>query len=68
VGWSYDGATFTAPVVVSEPAPTDDDTYSRSIQVDKVLKAVVLSINDGTLVPGANVSNAALKAIVKANM
>lgn len=50
------------------PPPTDDEIYNQVIQNQKVLKAVVLSINDGTLVPGANVSNAALKAIVKANM
>lgn len=50
------------------PPPTNDDIYNLTIQNQKVLKAIVLSINDGTLVPGAAVSNATLKAIIKANM
>ena len=50
------------------PPPTTDEIYDAVIQNQKVLKAIVLSLNDGTLVPGANVSNATLKAIVKANM
>lgn len=55
----------------ADPAPsppTNDEIYNQVIQNQKVLKAVVLSLNDGTLVPGANISNATLKAIVKANM
>ena len=50
------------------PLPSNDEIYDIAIKNQKVLKAVVLSINDGTLVPGANVSNAVLKATVKANM
>ena len=50
------------------PPPTDDEIYDIAVKTQKVLNAIVLSINDGTLVPGANVTNAALKAIVKANM
>ncbi len=50
------------------PPPTDDEIYDAVIQNQKVLKAVVLSLNDGTLVPGANKTGADLKAIVKANM
>lgn len=33
-----------------------------------ILKALVLCINDGSIVPGANVSNAALKAAIKAKL
>jgi hypothetical protein len=38
------------------------------MQNNQIIKAVVLSINDGTLVPGANASNAELKAIIRAKM
>lgn len=48
--------------------PTNDEIYDQVIQAQKVLKAVVLSINDGTFVPGAGVTGAVLKAIIKANM
>lgn len=65
--WLADGNT---PLPADPPPspPTNDEIYDIAIQNQKVLKAVVLSINDGTLVPGANVTNAALKTIVKANM
>ncbi len=56
------------PMDTPVPPPTNDEIYDTVIQNEKVLKAVVLSLNDGTLVPGAGVSNAALKTIVKANM
>ncbi len=36
--------------------------------VDPFLKAVVLCINDGTIIPGANVAPAALKAAVRAKL
>ncbi len=67
VGWFYDGVVFTSPPP-PPPPPTNDEIYDQVIKNQKVLKAVVLSINDGTLVPGANVSNAALKTTVRANM
>ena len=50
------------------PGPTDDKIYDQVMQNQKVLKAFALCINDGSIVPGANVSNAALKAAVKAKM
>lgn len=63
------GQGNTPDPVDSPPPPlTNDEIYNIAIQNQKVLKAIVLSINDGTLVTGANVSNAALKVIVKANM
>ena len=55
----------------ADPAPlppTDGEIYDQVIKNQKVLKAFVLAINDGTLVPGANVSGAALKATIKAKM
>jgi len=47
---------------------TNDEIYDLTVQNQKLLKAVVLSLNDGTFVPGANISNAALKTIILANM
>lgn len=50
------------------PPPTNDEIYDRTIQNQALLKALVLSINDGSIVPGANVSNARLKSAIKAKM
>ena len=66
-GWIATG-NIPDPADPPPPPPTNDEIYDAVIRSQKVLRAVVLSINDGTLVPGANVSGAALKVIVKANM
>ena len=36
--------------------------------VDQFLKAYVLAVNDGSIVPGSNMTGAALKAAIKAKM
>jgi hypothetical protein len=50
------------------PPPTNDEIYDEVIQNHKVLKALVLCLNDGTIVPGANVSGAELKSAIKDKM
>ncbi len=67
VGWAYDGSVFTSPPEPSAP-PTNDEVYDEVIQSQKVLKAFVLCINDGTIIPGANVSGAELKIAIKSKM
>jgi len=58
------------PVAADPPPgpPTNDEIYDQVMQQQAVLKAFALCINDGSIVPGANVSGAALKAAVKAKM
>jgi|ETNvirnome_2_130_1030620.scaffolds.fasta_scaffold02687_3 hypothetical protein len=51
-----------------EVSQTADEIYDAVIQNQAVLKAVVTAINKGTFVPGANETNADLKAIIKAEM
>ncbi len=66
VGWLYDGTVFSAPPVV---APlTTDQIYVQTIKNQRVLKALVLALNDGSVVPGANATNATLKTAIKAKM
>lgn len=48
--------------------PTIDEIYDATILQQRVLKAVVLAINDGTLTVGGNRTPAQLKAIIKAKM
>lgn len=48
--------------------PTASEIYDQAIKNSKVLKALILSINDGSIVPGANVSGAVLKTAIKAKM
>lgn len=50
------------------PPPTNDEIYDQVIQVQKAFKAYVLAVNDGSIVPGSNMTNAALKAAVVVNM
>jgi hypothetical protein len=56
-------APFQAP-----PPETIDALYDRLILAERLLKAVVLCINDGTLVTGANRTPAQLKTIIKARL
>lgn len=67
VGWFYDGATFTAPPS-PPPPPTNDQIYDQVIQNQKVFKGYVLAVNDGSIVPGSNMTGVQLKAAVKAKM
>ncbi len=48
--------------------PTNDEIYDQVIQNQKVLKAYILAVNDGSIMPGSNMGNAQLKAAVKAHM
>jgi hypothetical protein len=50
------------------PPPTDADIYDQIVEGQKVVKALVLCINDGSIVPGANATPAALKAAIVAKM
>ena len=55
----------------ADPAPappSNSEIYDTVILTQRVLKAVVLALNNGDIVPGGNVSGAALKAAVIANM
>lgn len=65
--WLADGNTPQA-ADPPPPPPTLDQIYDQTMQNQRVLKAVVIAINKGTIVPGANATNAALKAAVKAEM
>ena len=54
---------------LSSPPPlTLDEIYDQTIQNQRLLKALVLCLNDGSIVPGANVSGADLKTAIKAKM
>jgi len=57
----------TNPVPPPLP-PTNDEIYDQVIQNQKVFKGYVLAVNDGSIVPGSNMTGAQLKAAVKAKM
>jgi len=65
--WLDDGNAL-GPADPAPPGPTLDDIYDQTILNQQVLKALALALNDGSFVPGDNLTNAALKAIVKAKM
>ena len=50
------------------PPPTNDEIYDRVIQNQPVFKGYVLALNDGSIVPGSNMTGAEIKAAVKAKM
>ncbi len=60
--------TVTLDILTPPPPPTNEEVYDIVIQNQKVLKAVVLALNDGTFVPGADVSGAILKAAITSKM
>lgn len=51
------------------PPPTDQERIDTAFNADsdtfKLVRAVVLAINDGTLVTGADLTGAQLKAIIR---
>ncbi len=67
-------AEFAALMAVQDAAdvvahtPTPDQYYDRHITTERLLRAVVLALNDGSLVPGSNKTGAQLKAIIKAKL
>ena len=48
--------------------PTDDAVYTETFKSQRLLKAYVLALNDGSIVPGSNMTGAQLKAAIKAKM
>ena len=55
-------------VLPPNPGPTNEEIYNQVMKNQKVLKAFVLCINDGSIIPGANMSNAALKTAIRDKM
>ncbi len=69
VGWFYNGAIFSPPPTPTpEPLPTNSELYDQNIKQNKVFKAYVLAVNKGTIVPGSNMSGAAIKTAVEDEM
>ncbi len=68
--WLVDpvGKTVSVDVLPPDPGPTNDEIYDKVMRNEKVFKAFALCVNDGSIVPGSNMTNAALKAAVKAKM
>ena len=65
--WLDDGNTL-GPADPPPPPPTNDEIYDQVIQNRKVFKGYVLAVNDGSIVPGSNMTGTQLKAAVKAKM
>ena len=71
VGWGDEFLADDDPELMecrNPSIPTNDEIYDQVMQNQKVLKAFALCINDGSIVPGVNVSGAVLKAAVKSKM
>ena len=65
--WLADGNTLD-PRDPPPPPPTNDEIYDQVIKNQKVFKGYVLAINDGSIVPGSNMTPANLKAAIKSKM
>ena len=48
--------------------PTDDEIYDMFIKTQRAFKGYVLAVNDGSIIPGSNMTGAQLKSAVKAKM
>lgn len=51
-----------------DTTPTLDQIYDETILTQRVLRALVLALNDGTFVPGSNYTGAQIKARIKSKM
>lgn len=56
------------PVDPPPAPPTNDQIYDQVIKTQKVLKAYILAVNDGSIMPGSDMTGAQIKARVKAKM
>ncbi len=65
--WLDAGNTLD-PADPAPPPPTNDEIYDQVIQNQRVFKGYVLAVNDGSIVPGSNMTGVQLKAAVKAKM
>ena len=65
--WLDDGNVLD-PADPPPTPPTNDEIYDQVIANQKVFKGYVLAVNDGSIVPGSNMTGPALKAAVKAKM
>ena len=68
VGYLTRAARDAAEIVPPAPPPSKAEIYDRDIQSGPLFKAVLLAINDGSIVPGANAAPADLKAAIVAKM
>src|SRR4051812_48919165 len=70
IGWKMVGQTFVDPNPPPPPLPipTVDEIYDQVLRDQRVVKAIVMAINDGTLIVGGNKTGAQLKSIIKAKM
>ncbi len=55
------GLGNTPDPYVPPPAPTVDDLYDDLIQQQRVLRALIDALNDGSFVPGSNYTNTQIK-------
>ena len=64
--WVQGTVVTVAPVV--DPVPTPEEIYDALLQQQRLLKAYILCINDGSIVPGSGMSPAQLKNAIKAKL
>lgn len=51
-----------------ETPPTNEEIFDKTIQNFKLIKGLVLALNDGSFVPGSNYTNAQIKTIITDKM
>lgn len=71
IGDHWDGTQIVSVANPGPPSPTPptlDEIYDNTLLTQKVLRAVVLALNDGTLPIATNKTGPQLRAIIKARM
>lgn len=51
-----------------ETPPTNEEIFDKTIQNFKLIKGIVLALNDGSFIPGSNYTNAQIKTIITDKM
>ncbi len=60
--------TLSVDLIPPTPPPTNDEIYNQVIQNQTVLRAYMLAVNDGSIIPGGNMGVVQIRAAVKAKM
>src|SRR3954465_11620423 len=64
IGWTYSNGVFTNPNPdpPPPPPPTLDEIYDQALLAQRVLRGLVLALNDGSLPVGQNRTGPQIKA------
>jgi len=65
--WLAEGNT-PEPIDPPPAPPTNEEIYDQVLENNKILRILIMALNDGTFVPGSNHTAQQIKNFIKARM